>query len=328
MAKKTIDQVDVKSKRVLMRVDFNVPLDDSGAITDDRRIVAALPSIRSVIERGGRLVLMSHLGRPEGKGFESEYSLKPVAERLRQLLPGVKVSITDKSPTGDGPRAMVEAMQDGEIVLLENLRFNGAEERNDKNFAAALARYGDIYCNDAFGTAHRDHASMVGVPQAMAGKPRVAGFLLRDEIKFLSGVLEKPAKPFIAVLGGAKVSDKIGVIRNLMGKVDAILVGGAMAYSFLKAPRQERGVQQGPVGHADGREGDDRHGCGQPHRPGAAVGSRLRQGDHQAHADPGVRRRHRRRVDGSGYRTKDRRGVWSAAVRGQDDHLERSDGRV
>lgn len=235
MAKKTIDQVDVKSKRVLMRVDFNVPLDDTGAITDDRRIVAALPSIRSVIERGGRLVLMSHLGRPDGKGFEPEYSLKPVAERLRQLLPGVKISITEKSPTGDGARAMVEAMQDGEIVLLENLRFNSAEERNDKNFALALARYGDIYCNDAFGTAHRDHASMVGVPQAMAGKPRVAGLLLRDEIRFLSGVLEAPARPFIAVLGGAKVSDKIGVIRNLMGKVDAILVGGAMAYSFLKA---------------------------------------------------------------------------------------------
>jgi phosphoglycerate kinase len=250
MAKKTIDQVDVAGKRVLMRVDFNVPLDESGKITDDRRIAASLLSIQSVISRGGRLILMSHLGRPEGKGFEAEFSLKPAAEKLSQLL-RTTVVFPDTDCTSDGTRSAIEGLANGGVVLLENLRFHPGEESNDARFAARLASYGDLYCNDAFGTAHRDHASMVGVPEQMKGKPRVAGLLLRGEIKFLSEVLSKPQKPFIAVLGGAKISDKLGVIRNLMGKVDAILVGGAMAYTFLKALDQEIGSSKAQLGMVD-----------------------------------------------------------------------------
>ncbi len=241
MAKKTIEQVDVASKRVLMRVDFNVPLDDQGKITDDRRIQQALPSIRSVIDRKGKLILMSHLGRPEGKGYEPQFSLKPAADRLRELLGGVKVIFPGNDCIGPEAAAAVEAMNDGEVVLLENLRFHQGEKKGDSAFAAKLAAYGDIYCNDAFGTAHRNDASMLAVPQAMQGKPRVAGLLLQKELAYLSDTINNAAKPFVAVLGGAKVSDKLGALRNLMGKVDTILVGGAMAYTFLKALGYEVG---------------------------------------------------------------------------------------
>lgn len=250
MAKKTIDQVDVAGRRVLMRVDFNVPLDEAGTITDDRRIRASLPTIRSVLDRGGRLVLMSHLGRPEGKGYEAEFSLKPVATRLGELI-GRPVLFPDTDCASDKSKAAVEALKDGDVILLENLRFNSGEESNDAHLAARLASYGDIYCNDAFGTAHRDHASMVAVPEQMKGKPRVAGLLLRNEIKFLSEVLANPQRPFVAVLGGAKISDKLGVIRNLLGKVDSILVGGAMAYTFLKALEQEIGSSKAQLGMVD-----------------------------------------------------------------------------
>lgn len=232
MAKKTVADVDVKGKKVLMRVDFNVPLDKDLKITDDRRIVQALPTIKSVIDRGGRLILMSHLGRPKG-GPEAKYSLKPCAEHLSALL-GKKVTFTSDC-IGNEVEQAVNNMKDGDIVLLENLRFHKEEEKNDPNFARSLAKLGDIYVNDAFGTAHREHASTFGAAQAMQGKPRVIGFLIQKELKFLGDAVSNPTRPFVAILGGAKVSDKIQVIEQLLGKADTLLIGGAMAYTFFLA---------------------------------------------------------------------------------------------
>jgi phosphoglycerate kinase len=256
MPKKTIDQIDVRGKRVLMRVDFNVPIDEgSEKITDDRRIVQALPTIRSVIERGGRAILMSHLGRPEGKGFEAADSLKPVAARLAELLPERKVWFPGVDCIGAEAKQVTEKMKDGEIVLLENLRFHKGEKKGDAKFAEQLAAYGDLYCNDAFGTAHRNDASMFAVPKSMEGKPRVAGLLLQKELKYLSETLVNPKKPFVAVLGGAKVSDKLGAIRNLMNRVETILIGGAMAYTFLRALGHRTGsslVEEGMLSEAKG----------------------------------------------------------------------------
>jgi phosphoglycerate kinase len=233
MAKKTVQSVDVAGKRVLIRVDFNVPIED-GRITDDRRIREALPTIRSVVDRGGKAILMSHLGRPEGTGYEAEFSLKPAAERLGQLL-GRQVAFPGNDCTDQSAASAVAGMKNGDVVLLENLRFHKAEKNGDAAFAGKLAAYGDVYVNDAFGTAHRPDASMVAVPKSMAGKPRVAGLLLEKEIKFLSETVARPAKPFVVVLGGAKVSDKMGAIEHLLPKADAVLIGGAMAYTFLKA---------------------------------------------------------------------------------------------
>ncbi len=244
MAKKTIEQVDVASKRVLMRVDFNVPLDDSAAITDDRRIRLALPSIQSVIERQGRLILISHLGRPEGTGSEAKLSLKPAADRLGELLGGASVGFVSEDCVGAEATEAVNALGDGQVLVLENLRFNAGEKAGDSSFANQLAAFGDIYCNDAFGTAHRDDASMVALPNAMNDKPKVAGLLLDREIRFLADTLSHAARPFVAVLGGAKISDKLGAINNLMDKVDVILVGGAMAYTFLEALGREVGSSQ------------------------------------------------------------------------------------
>lgn len=253
MAKKTIDQMDVADQRVLMRVDFNVPL-DGGRIVDDRRIVAALESIRSVMDRGGRLVLMSHLGRPKGR-VDPELSLRPVAEHLGELL---------EKPVGFsenciGAEAAVRGMGNGEVRLLENLRFHAAEtliDRAKKNpdgkptreqrfeidaFAAALASLGDLYCNNAFGTCHRRHVSMYDVPKRLGPGRRVCGHLVDKELRFLGAALEAPKRPFVAILGGAKVSDKIGVIENLLTKVDSILIGGAMAFTFFAARGMEVG---------------------------------------------------------------------------------------
>ena len=232
MPKKTIQDVDVRGKRVLMRVDFNVPLDEQGNITDDRRIQLALPTIRSVIERGGRLILISHLGRPKGKP-DPKFSLKPVATRLGELLQQEVKFV----PHVIGPEVdhAVEGMKDGEVVLLENLRFHPGEKAGDPEFAAALAKLADIYCNDAFGTCHRTDASMVAVPKAMNGKPKVVGFLVEKEIRYLSEVISHPERPFVAILGGAKVSDKIKVIHNLLNICDQVLIGGAMAYTFSLA---------------------------------------------------------------------------------------------
>lgn len=216
-----------------MRVDFNVPLDDDLKITDDRRIRMALPSIRSALSRGGRLVLVSHLGRPKGKGLEPAFSLRPAANKLSELL-GQPVAFAEDT-VGPSAQEHVAALRDGQVVVLENVRFNAGEQKGDPVFAGQLAALGDIYCNDAFGTCHRTDASMVAVPEAMKGKPRVVGHLVAKEIEYLSDLLQKPARPFVAILGGAKVSDKINVIDNLLAICDRVLIGGAMAYTFSLA---------------------------------------------------------------------------------------------
>jgi phosphoglycerate kinase len=233
MAKKTIDDVAVAGKTVLMRVDFNVPLDDRGVITDDRRVRMALPSIHSVIDRGGKLILMSHLGRPKGEGNDSKYSLAPTAKRLGELL-GTPVHFA-KDTIGDDAHAHASKLKAGEVLVLENVRFHPGEQKGDTAFAAKLAALADIYCNDAFGTCHRTDASMVAVPQAMVGKPRVVGHLVGKEIAYLSDAISSPVRPFVAILGGAKVSDKILVIENLLGICDKVIIGGAMAYTFSLA---------------------------------------------------------------------------------------------
>lgn len=239
MAKKTIDAVDVAGKTVLMRVDFNVPLDENLNITDDRRIVMALPSIKSVLDRGGKVVLMSHLGRPKEGQDNSAFSLKPAAVRLSELLGKPVEFATDT--VGADAAAKVAAMKAGDVVVLENLRFEKGEKKGDAEFAAKLAAFGDVYCNNAFGTCHRTDASMYAVPLAMEGKPRVVGSLVAKEIKYLSDVIAKPEHPFVAILGGAKVSDKINVINNLLGICDKVLIGGAMAYTFSLAKGQKVG---------------------------------------------------------------------------------------
>jgi phosphoglycerate kinase len=233
MAKKSISDVDCHGKVVLMRVDFNVPQDDSGAITDDRRIRMAIPSIESVLSRGGRLVLVSHLGRPKGKGPEPEFSLHPTAVRLGELLGRTVQFATDT--VGPDAESKIKALKDGEAVVLENLRFNAGEKDGDAAFAGKLAGWADIYCNDAFGTCHREDASMVAVPEAMGSKPKVVGFLVAKEIEYLSDTIANPKRPFVAILGGAKVSDKINVIKNLLTICDSVLIGGAMAYTFSLA---------------------------------------------------------------------------------------------
>lgn len=233
MAKKTIADVDVRDKVVLMRVDFNVPQEDDGSITDDRRIRMALPSIESVLARGGKLVLMSHLGRPKGKGVEPAYTLRPTAVRLGELLKKSVAFATDT--VGDSAKATIAAVKSGDVCVLENVRFNAGESSGDSTYAGILAGWADIYCNDAFGTCHRKDASMVAVPKAMGSKPKVSGFLVAKEIQYLSDVLANPERPFVAILGGAKVSDKINVINNLLGICDKVLVGGAMAYTFSLA---------------------------------------------------------------------------------------------
>ena len=251
MAKKTVADIDVKGKKVLMRCDFNVPLDENGNITNDVRITRALATIKHILDGGGAVILMSHLGRPGGKRDE-KLSLSPVAARLSELLGKEVVFANDCI----GPEAQTKAasLQTGEVMLLENLRFHKEETIKDKaakedpqlreaknSFAKQIAALADIYVVDAFGTAHRDNASMYTVPVMMEGKPRVSGFLIEKELKFLGGTVENPEKPFVAILGGAKVSDKIAVIENLLRKVDHILIGGAMAYTFFKAQGREIG---------------------------------------------------------------------------------------
>jgi 3-phosphoglycerate kinase len=245
MAKKTVADIDVKGKKVLMRCDFNVPLDEDCNITSDDRIVKALPTIKSILDRGGALILMSHLGRPAGER-DGKLSLAPVAQRLSELL-GKDVVFAEDC-IGPETKEKAQVLKPGDCMLLENLRFHKEETIKDKaakedqqlrqakdDFAKQLADLADIYVDDAFGTAHRDNASMYTVPAVMEGKPRVIGFLIEKELKFLGSTLSDPEKPFVAILGGAKVSDKIGVIENLLDKVDRILIGGAMTYTFYKA---------------------------------------------------------------------------------------------
>ncbi len=230
MNKKTVKDVDVRDKRVLVRCDFNVPQDAEGKITDDNRIVGALPTIKYLLDHGAKVILCSHLGRPKGE-FNMKYSLKPVADRLNELLGG-KVTLA-KDVIGDDAKAKVAALKPGEAVLLENVRFHKEEEKNDPEFSKALASFADVYVNDAFGTAHRAHASTAGVADYC--KVNVAGFLIEKEVEIMGGALADPKRPFVAILGGAKVSDKIGVINNLIDKVDSLIIGGAMAYTFSLA---------------------------------------------------------------------------------------------
>ncbi len=235
MSKKTIDQLDVRDKKIFIRADFNVPQHDDGSISDDRRIRATIPTIESVLKRGGSVVAASHLGRPEGKGLEAEFSMKVVAQRLRELLAGSASAVHVSSGLPSQSHAEVAALQAGEVLLLENLRFEKGEKKGDEQFANAMAAYADAYCNDAFGASHRNDASMLALPKAMKPKPCVAGFLLAKELKFLGETLENARKPFVAILGGAKVSDKLPALEHMIGKVDSIIVGGAMAYTFLLA---------------------------------------------------------------------------------------------
>ncbi len=236
MQKKSITDIDVNGKRVLVRVDFNVPLDENRSITDDRRIKAALPTIKYLVEKGGKVILVSHLGRPKG-GPKDELRLDPVAKRLADLL-GKPVKKLDDS-IGPDVEAAVNQMQNGDVVLLENIRFYAEEEANDQEFAKKLASLADVYVNDAFGTAHRAHASTEGVAHFLP--VAVSGFLMQKEIDYLGKALGNPERPFVAILGGAKVKDKIPVIENLIEKVDVLLIGGGMAYTFLKAQGCEIG---------------------------------------------------------------------------------------
>lgn len=237
MNKKTVRDIDVRGKRVLVRCDFNVPQDKEGNITDDRRIVAALPTIKYLIENGAKVILMSHLGRPK-EGYEEKYSVKPVAKRLSELL-GLEVKLADdKEVVGENAVRLANEIKEGEVVLLENVRFIKTETKNDMDFAKKLASLADIFVNDAFGTAHRAHSSTAGVAEFL---PAVAGFLIEKEIEFMGKALESPERPFVAILGGAKVSDKINVINNLIEKVDRLIIGGGMAYTFLKAQGFEIG---------------------------------------------------------------------------------------
>ncbi len=230
MAKMTIRDIELGGKKVLMRADFNVPLDDAQNITDDTRIRAALPTIRYAIDKGAKLILMSHLGRPKGKPAP-EFSLAPAARRLAELLGKPVKQLSDC--IGPDVDAAVASMQNGDVVMLENLRFHPEEEENAPEFSRKLAALGDLYVNDAFGTAHRAHASTEGVTKYI--RPAVSGFLLEKEIDYLTRALERPERPFVALLGGAKVSGKIDVIQNLIKKVDCLIIGGGMAYTFLKA---------------------------------------------------------------------------------------------
>jgi len=265
MAKKTLRDIDLNGKRVVMRVDFNVPMakDGSGTITDDTRVQAALPSIKYVLENGASLVLMSHLGRPKGKGYEAEFSLKPVAEHLAKLL-GKPVAFAPDCMAADDT---VAALKPGDVCLLENTRFYKAEDGKVKKddekkgihlteeeyqakkaelkakrqeMAKKLASYGDVYANDAFGTAHRAHASTAVIADYL--QPAVSGFLMEKEIKFLGDAVEHPVRPFVAILGGAKVSDKLAVVKNLLNKVDTLIIGGGMAYTFKKAQGMKVGA--------------------------------------------------------------------------------------
>lgn len=227
--KKTIEDIDVKGKRVLARCDFNVPLKD-GEITNDKRIVAALPTIKYLMEHGAKVILCSHLGRPKGE-YKPEFSLAPVAKKLSEYL-GVEVKLAqDPEVVGENAKKLASELKDGEVMLLENVRFRAEETKNEENFSKELASLADIFVNDAFGTAHRAHCSTTGVAAYL---PAVCGFLIQKEIKFMGGALANPKRPLVAILGGAKVSDKIGVISNLIDKCDTIIIGGGMAYTFMK----------------------------------------------------------------------------------------------
>ena len=233
---KTIDQLDASGKRVVMRVDFNVPVKD-GVVTDDTRIKAALPTIKHFLEQGARLVLMSHRGRPSGEGFEEEFSLRPAALRLSELLGSPVVFAVDV--VGPDAQAKAASLKDGQVLLIENLRFDKREKKNDPAFCEELAKLGEVYVNDAFGTAHRAHASTAGLANLL---PAYAGYLMANEVSTLTGMLDQPKRPFVAILGGSKVSDKIQVIDALMDKADTLIIGGGMCFTFLIAQGKKVGT--------------------------------------------------------------------------------------
>lgn len=235
MNKKTVEDIDVNGKKILMRCDFNVPQDENGNITDNRRIVATLPTIKYLLDHNAKLILCSHLGRPKGE-YNPKLTLKPVAVELSRVL-GKEVKFA-KDVIGEDAMNLAANLKEGEVMLLENVRFHKEEEENDPEFAKKLASMAEIYVNDAFGTAHRAHASTVGVADYL---PAVSGFLIKKELEFMGNALENPERPFVAILGGAKVSDKIGVIESLLEKVDTLIIGGAMSYTFLKAIGREVG---------------------------------------------------------------------------------------
>lgn len=229
MNKKTVKDIDLKGKKVFVRCDFNVPMDENKVITDNRRIVAALPTIKYLLENDCKIILASHLGRPKGE-FKPEFSLAPVAKEISRLL-GKEVTLA-KDVIGEDAKTKAENLKAGEIMLLENVRFHKEETDNDAGFAKELASMAEIYVNDAFGAAHRAHASTAGVAEYL---PSVSGFLIEKELNFLGNTISNPERPFVAILGGAKVSDKIGVIDSLIEKVDTLMIGGGMAYTFFKA---------------------------------------------------------------------------------------------
>lgn len=233
---KTIDELNAAGKRVLVRVDFNVPVSD-GVVTDDTRIRAALPTIKKLVEGGARVVLMSHLGRPAGEGYEEKFTLKPAADKLAEIT-GYQVAFASDT-IGEDAQAKVAALEDGQIVVLENLRFDKREKKNNPEFCAELAKLGDVYVNDAFGTAHRAHASTAGVADLL---PAYAGYLMLREVGTLTGMLDEPKRPFVAILGGSKVSDKIKVIDALMDKCDTLIIGGGMCFTFLLAHGKQVGT--------------------------------------------------------------------------------------
>ncbi len=234
--KKTIEDIEVKNKKVIVRCDFNVPMQD-GAITDDSRIRAALPTIQYLKEHDARVILMSHMGRPKGEP-KMEFTMKPVADRLSELLGTEVVFVSSPAVVDDAVRSAAEALQPGQVMLLENVRFRKEETENDPKFAKELASLAEIFVQEAFGTAHRAHASTAGIAEYL---PAVSGYLIEKEVKFLGDAVESPKRPFVAILGGAKVKDKIPVIKNLIGKVDTLLIGGGMAYTFFKSEGYEIG---------------------------------------------------------------------------------------
>lgn len=235
--KRTVENLNVEGKKILVRCDFNVPMDKEGNITDDIRIRAAMPTVEYILDKGGAVILMSHLGRPNGEP-NPKYSLAPVAKRISELIEREVKFAADDLVVGDITKELASELKQGEILLLENVRYRKEEEKNDDNFSKELASLGDAYVNDAFGTAHRAHSSTAGIAKFL---PSAMGYLIEKEVSFIGKALESPERPFVAILGGAKVSDKIGVIENLMDKVDALIIGGGMAYTFFKAQGYEVG---------------------------------------------------------------------------------------
>ncbi|MDR1136671.1 MAG: phosphoglycerate kinase [Clostridiales Family XIII bacterium] len=236
--KMTVKDIDVKGKRVIVRCDFNVPIDESGRITDETRVIGSLPTIRYLVEQGAKTILMSHMGRPDGAP-DMKYTLQPVADSLSAHLGQKAVFVSSPTVVDEAVRAAAERLEGGQVMLLENLRFRKEETKNGEEFSKELASLAEIYVNDAFGTAHRAHASTAGIAAFL---PAVSGFLIEKEVKFLGEAVENPARPLLAILGGAKVKDKIPVIENLIGKVDALIIGGGMAYTFFKAMGYEIGL--------------------------------------------------------------------------------------